>query len=126
MDNAALYRTAPVANATTVRADLPPARQSVASELPPQKAVQAAGQTDAVRVDISSEALRFAEDQARADALRRRTDVDRDAASLVTRWVDDSGEVERQFPDERVLKSRAYRREMDRAELRDDGPAARS
>lgn len=51
------------------------------------------------------------------ESLQRRIEKDEDAGMLVYRTVDrETGEVVRQYPDEMVLKLKAYAREMARRE----------
>ncbi|MCO5131036.1 MAG: hypothetical protein M9932_10775 [Xanthobacteraceae bacterium] len=94
------------ANAPVAVADAQPvsaaARQAVATLLPAVAAVTAADPSARPR-----------------DGTSRQTVLDRDAATLVHQVVDDrSNLVVRQFPDDALLRRRAYFRAMDL--LRDD------
>ncbi|MFN3853985.1 MAG: flagellar protein FlaG [Phreatobacter sp.] len=79
---------------------------------------------DAAARDERAQAERRARIERMADSIReslqRRIERDDSADILVYRTVDKvTGEVVRQFPDEMILKLRAYAREMERQESRD-------
>lgn len=108
-------------------------REAVRTELPRVQRVEqplaasaaaAAGDRragDAAARDERAQAERRARIERMADSIReslqRRIERDDSADILVYRTVDKvTGEVVRQFPDEMILKLRAYAREMERQE----------
>jgi uncharacterized FlaG/YvyC family protein len=80
------------------------AKAAVQTELPTQKAVTAADKTVSIQNDS----------QADNDRLSRQIVIDRAAAEVVYRVVDNrTALVVRQFPDEARLRTRAYLRAQD-------------
>ncbi|MFZ5734181.1 MAG: hypothetical protein ACOY4O_15710 [Pseudomonadota bacterium] len=78
------------------------------TQLPPDKTVTAADTVVRVRNDSG----------ARSDALSRQVSIDRAAAQVVYKVVDNrTSLVIRQFPDEALLRSRAYGRALEEARL---------
>lgn len=86
----------------------PAAVEAVQTQLPPDKTVTAADTTVKVRSDTS----------AQNDALSRQVSIDRAAAQVVYKVVDSrTSLVIRQFPDEALLRSRAYGRALEDVRL---------
>jgi hypothetical protein len=82
------------------------ASEAVATQLPPSQSVTAADVSARVRNDTTSP----------RDALANQVFVDRDAASIVYQVVDKiTSVVVRQFPDEALLRRRAYFHALDLA-----------
>jgi hypothetical protein len=82
------------------------ADDAVATELPPSQSVTAA--------DVSARIRN--QPQATSDTLSRQVIVDRDAASMVYQVVDNrTSLVVKQFPEEAMLRRRAYFRALDLA-----------
>ncbi|MBS0531393.1 MAG: hypothetical protein JSS22_18690 [Proteobacteria bacterium] len=80
------------------------ADDGVATQLPPSQTVTAAASSAAVRNDAPSS----------GDTLSRQAYVDSDAASIVYQVVDNrTSLVVKQFPDEAMLRRRAYFRALD-------------
>jgi uncharacterized FlaG/YvyC family protein len=94
---------APVATAIAQPAS-PAADEAVATELPAHQSVAAADASPRVRHDT----------QSASDNLSHQVILDRDAASIVYQVVDNrTSLVVRQFPDQAVLRRRAYFRALD-------------
>jgi hypothetical protein len=82
----------------------PAADEAVATELPAHQSVAAADASPRVRNDP----------QSASDNLSHQVILDRDAASIVYQVVDNrTSLVVRQFPDQAVLRRRAYFRALD-------------
>lgn len=93
----------PVA-APVVQPASPATDNAVATQLPPSQSVTAADVSARVRNN----------QQAPRDALSRQVVVDRDAASVVYQVVDSrTSLVVKQFPEEAMLRRRAYFRTLD-------------
>jgi hypothetical protein len=91
------------------------AKQAVRTELPPSSTVTAADAGVAVRYD-SNVVSRSMSNQ----ILSNQVTIDRDAASIVFQVVDNrTSQVVKQFPEEAVLRRRAYFRTL---ELAKDAP----
>jgi uncharacterized FlaG/YvyC family protein len=94
---------APVAT-PLVQPASPAADEAVATELPAHQSVAAADASARVRNDTQSE----------SDNLSHLVILDRDAGSIVYQVVDNrTSLVVRQFPDQAVLRRRAYFRALD-------------
>jgi hypothetical protein len=126
MDTGLNIRTAAPASPAPARIEPPAARQTVASELPEAQAVTAAPEDAPVRFNEEAGArnLRAALNAAldgkvavpKAAAV---SDIDEDAATrqLVFRKIDsDTGRVIGQFPDEAILRLKAYNARQRREE----------
>ncbi len=86
----------------------PAAVEAVRTQLPPSQSVTASGATVKVRNDSN----------AQGDTLSRQVSIDRAADQVVYKVVDSrTSLVVRQFPDEALLRSRAYARALDDARL---------
>ena len=86
----------------------PAAVEAVQTQLPPDKTVTATDTTVKVRNDSSGQ----------NDALSRQVSIDRAAAQVVYKVVDSrTSLVIRQFPDEALLRSRAYGRALEDVRL---------
>lgn len=82
--------------------------EAVQTQLPPSQTVTAADTVVTVRSDSN----------AQSDALSRQVSIDRAAAQVVYKVVDSrTSLVIRQFPDEALLRSRAYGRALEDARL---------
>lgn len=104
---------APIA-ATVVQLASPAANDAVATQLPPSKSVTAA--------DISA---RSRNDLKTSRDISRQVVVDRDAASVVYQVVDNrTSLVVKQFPEEAMLRRRAYFRTLDLMNAEREPPAA--
>jgi hypothetical protein len=105
--------TAPAPNALQ-RADPAAPAGAVRTELAPEAAVQPVGDAAAVRLDLSDDARsRAALDQALAETIARRIEIDPKTREVVYQTVDrETGEVVRQVPDQALMRLRAYAREM--------------
>src|SRR5262245_47630181 len=80
------------------------AEQAVQTELPPSKTVTATDPGPAVRIDSNVVSR----------SVSNQVVIDRDAASLVYQVVDNrTSQVVKQFPEEAVLRRRAYFRTLD-------------
>ena len=80
------------------------AEQAVATELPPSQTVTAADPGPAVRNDVSVVSR----------SVSNQVIIDREAASVVYQVVDNrTAQVVRQFPEEAVLRRRAYFNTLD-------------
>jgi hypothetical protein len=80
------------------------ANNPVATELPPSQSVTAVGTSAGVRNDP----------QTASDSVSRQAFIDQAAASIVFQVVDTrTDQVVQQFPDEAVLRRRAYFRALD-------------
>jgi len=91
------------------------AKQAVKTELPPTSTVSAADAGVAVRYD-SNVVSRSVSNQ----ILSNQVTIDRDAASIVYQVIDNrTAQVVKQFPEEAVLRRRAYFRSL---ELAKDAP----
>lgn len=133
----ASYRPA-VTTTNPGRPDIVPYREVARTELPSEQRVAAGAEQSAARYASdrgSKEPSDVAERRARiermADAIRegleRRVDDDKEAGTLVFRTVDTTtGQVVRQFPDDMILKLRAFAREMQRRQDEDGqvGPSS--
>jgi hypothetical protein len=94
---------APVA-APVVQPASPAADDAVATQLPPSKSVTATDISARARNDLRTS----------GDTLSRQVVVDRDAASVVYQVVDRrTSVVVKQFPEEAMLRRRAYFRTLD-------------
>jgi uncharacterized FlaG/YvyC family protein len=94
---------APVATAMTQPAS-PAADEAVATELPAHQSVAAADARPRVRHDT----------QGASDSVSHQVILDRDAASVVYQVVDNrTSLVVKQYPDQAVLRRRAYFRALD-------------
>lgn len=110
------------------RPDSVPYREAIRTELPSSQTVtatQASNESGKAAPDQQPVPPEVANRQARlqrvADTIRedlqRRIETDSNAGTLVFRTVDTrTGEVVRQYPDDMVLKLKAYAREMRRRE----------
>ena len=105
--------TAPASNAPQ-RADAVAPAGAVRTELAPEAAVQPVREAEAVRLDLSNDARsRAALDQALAETIARRIEIDPKTREVVYQTVDrETGEVVRQVPDQALMRLRAYAREM--------------
>lgn len=93
------------------------AKQAVKTELPASSSVTAADAGVAVRYD-SNVVSRSMSNQ--ANSMSNQVTIDRDAASIVFQVVDNrTSQVIKQFPEEAVLRRRAYFRSL---ELAKDAP----
>ncbi|ABA04370.1 conserved hypothetical protein [Nitrobacter winogradskyi Nb-255] len=91
------------------------ANDTVATELPPSQSVTAADISTRSRNDL----------QTSREALSRQVVVDRDAAAVVYQVVDRrTSLVVKQFPEEAMLRRRAYFRTLDLMNAERDPPAA--
>ena len=91
------------------------ANDGVATQLPPSQTVTAAEAGGAVRNDPPST----------GDSLSRQAYVDSDAASIVYQVVDNrTSLVVKQFPDEAMLRRRAYFRTLDLMKIEREQTAA--
>jgi uncharacterized FlaG/YvyC family protein len=96
---------APVATAMTQPAS-PAADEAVATELPAHQSVAAADASPRLRNDT----------QSASDSVSHQVILDRDAASVVYQVVDNrTSLVVKQYPDQAVLRRRAYFRALDLA-----------
>jgi hypothetical protein len=87
------------------------AKQAVKTELPPTSTVSAADAGVAVRYD-SNVVSRSVSNQ----ILSNQVTIDRDAASIVYQVIDNrTSQVIKQFPEEAVLRRRAYFRSLELA-----------
>ena len=87
------------------------AKQAVKTELPPTSTVSAADAGVAVRYD-SNVVSRSVSNQ----ILSNQVTIDRDAASIVYQVIDNrTSQVVKQFPEEAVLRRRAYFRSLELA-----------
>ena len=87
------------------------AKQAVKTELPPTSTVSAADAGVAVRYD-SNVVSRSMSNQ----ILSNQVTIDRDAASIVYQVIDNrTAQVVKQFPEEAVLRRRAYFRSLELA-----------
>ena len=94
---------APVATAMAQPAS-PETDEAVATELPADKSVPAADASPRVRHDT----------QSASDGVSHQVIIDRDAGSIVYQVVDNrTSLVVRQFPDQAILRRRAYFRALD-------------
>lgn len=109
------------------RADALQSAGAVTSELPPEAAVQQAGEAEPMRFEASRErAARAALDAVVQDMIQRRLEIDPKTREVVFQAVDrETGEVVRQIPEEAMLKIRAYAREMREADATDEGERLR-
>ena len=106
---------APVASA---RAEALTEAGAAKTELAPEMVVQQAGGEQALRFDRSDESNRRAAlEAALGDVIRRQTVIDARTRELVVQSVDErTGNVVSQFPEETLLKLRAFAREMREAQ----------
>lgn len=82
--------------------------EAVPTQLPPRQTVTASDATDRARNDSSVQ----------DDSLSHEVSIDRAAAQVVYKVVDNrTSLVVRQFPDEALLRSRAYGRALEDARL---------
>jgi hypothetical protein len=89
------------------------AHDAVATQLPPSQSVTAA--------DVSARGRN--QPQASSDTLSHQVIVDRDAASMVYQVVDNrTSLVVKQFPDEALLRRRAYFRALDMVKAEREQP----
>jgi uncharacterized FlaG/YvyC family protein len=94
---------APVATAMAQPAS-PAADEAVATELPAHQSVAAADASPRVRHDT----------QSASDGVSHQVIIDRDAGSIVYQVVDNrTSLVVKQFPDQAILRRRAYFRALD-------------
>lgn len=114
--------TGPPPAATPARAETLETAGAVSTELPPDRAVQQAGDAQPVRFEASRElASRAALDAAVQGMIKRRLEIDPKTREVVFQAVDrETGEVVRQIPEEAILKIRAYAREMREADATDE------
>lgn len=90
--------------AAAIRAPAPAADESVPTQLPPGRSVAAPDSGNAMRMDTRTA----------GNQLARQVVLDQAAAMMVYQVVDKrSGAVVRQFPEEVVLRRRAYFRTLD-------------
>jgi hypothetical protein len=107
MDIGPLNRPTQQPAPVVVRADPPPVREAVATDLSPAKTVTATAPTQAASVEISR-AARAMQDNS-TDEVRKQTTRDQETNALVFRTTDTrTGEVVQQIPDEAILRLRAY------------------
>lgn len=125
-----------VGSSSTVRPETVQYREAVRTEMKGSRPVAAAaGGDDTARTDdrrtgdatATLDRQHLARLQRVADALRegleKRVEDDQASETLVFRTVDTkTGRVVRQFPDDMILKLRAYAREMERREEEAGGP----
>ena len=91
------------------------AQSAVATELPASQSVAAADASARVSIDSA---------RRRAHPCRNQVVIDRDAASIVYQVVDNrTSQVVKQFPEEAVLRRRAYFHTLDLTKRRADAPA---
>lgn len=104
----------PAAVAATQRVDVATPTKPAATELDADRAVTRVAESDAVRLEVSTQAQeRVALDEAMRRLLDRRSDLDMDeeTGTPVYRTIDgETGEVVNQVPSEELLKLRAYLR----------------
>jgi len=97
------------------------AHHAVATELPASQSVAAVdasartgNESDAVQVSISSAASNAAAASAASASVSNQVVIDRDAAAIVYQVVDNrTSQVVKQFPEEAVLRRRAYFHTLD-------------
>ena len=88
-----------------------PASQSVAAA---DASARAGNESDAVQVSISSAASNAAAASAASASVSNQVVIDRDAGSVVYQVVDNrTSQVVKQFPEEAVLRRRAYFHTLD-------------
>jgi uncharacterized FlaG/YvyC family protein len=86
---------------------VPAAREAVKTELPAQQTVTPSVVIQQARNDVAALA-------AIPDQISRQITFDRDAATVVYQSVDErTSEVVRQYPDDAILRRRAYFRTLD-------------
>ena len=120
MDIGPTTRPVPSVASAPLRVDVTPVQGAVATDLPATDAVSAAGQSEPARIDLTNRSRTlFQSETAVKEEIRRRTEVDKDANVLVYRATDmRTGEVVQQYPDEALLKLRAYARAQMASETR--------
>ena len=92
------------------------AAKAVATELPASKSVTAIDKPTGTRLDTPNGREHRARTPLPSDMLSHDVVVDRDAASIVYRVVDNrTSAVVRQFPDDAILRRRAYFHALDRS-----------
>ena len=115
MDTGSIAKPAAVAalNAPQ-RVNTPASAGAVKTELAPEASVQQVSEAAVVRFDPSNGAqARAALDAAIRDLVERHIEIEPKTREVVYQTVDkESGEVIRQFPDQALLRIRAYAREM--------------
>jgi hypothetical protein len=123
MDTGLNIRPVQTAPAAPLRIEAPVVRQVARTELPETQSVQAVAAVSTVTFDQNDQQLQLraqlnASIDARTAAPQKK--VDRDAATqeLVFRTVNaETGQVVSQYPDEAVLRQRAYNQQQSRAQL---------
>ena len=109
---------APAASTATAQADHLAAAGAVKTELAPDAAVQQAERSPAVRLTPGDDArFRASLNAALREVVERNIDLDPRTRELVFQTVNkETGEVIRQFPEEMILRLRAFARDMRAAE----------
>ena len=116
-------RPVPSASVAPVRAEPPQQRQVARTELPEAQAVLAAADTSPIRIEQPTAEQRAVGALNRAiDAAANQTTtrVDRDEATqelVFRRYSPTTGQVVQQFPEEAILRQRAYAVQLRREEL---------
>lgn len=113
MDTGGIAKPPPTALTAPARPDVLHAARGVATELPPEAAVQQAGESKAVQLDPSRRAAGAALDAIVSEFIKRNIEIDPQTRELVFQVVDpENGNIVRQTPDEAILRLRAYIREL--------------
>ncbi len=123
MDTGLNVRPVQTSTFAPVRAEPPPQRQVVSSELPEAQAVQAVAEAQPVTVDQTDQqqkltaVLNTAIDQM-IPARQKKVQRDEATQELVFQTINtETGTVVAQFPDDAILRQRAYAVQQRRAEL---------
>jgi uncharacterized FlaG/YvyC family protein len=123
MDTGLNVRPVQTISTAPVRAEAQPERQVARTELPEARAVTAAANSQPVQFDKSDpqQALRAKLNNAldvRLSPPTTKVDMDDASQQLVFRKISQSsGQVVQQYPDEAILRQRAYAVQQRRAEL---------
>ena len=124
MESGSIGKTlAGAASLAVARPDASPNR-AAKTDLTPEAVVQPVGETEAVRFEPSGGAKeRAALEAALQSMIQRNLTIDPKTREVVFQAVNErTGEVVRQFPDEAILRLRAYTREMETHEA-EAGPS---
>ena len=118
METGNVPKHTPPAPLTPARADNLVAAGAVRTDLTPEAAAQQVGDPEPIRFEPSHAAdQRAALDAALRDMVERNLTVDPKTREVVFQAISkETGEVVRQFPEEAMLRLRAYVREMREAE----------
>ncbi len=123
MDTGLNVRSVQATSFAPVRAEPAPQRQAVRTDLPESQAVEAVAEAQPVKADQDEQKQRLLAELNRAIDSRSSTPVrrvERDEASqeLVFQTLSaETGMVVTQFPDDLILRQRAYQVQQRRAEL---------